>query len=347
MAPEWGGAAGAAARGLRAARRRGEGAAAPLGDEGPAVETRQLTRRFGGAGGCADVSLTVPRGGIFALLGCNGAGKSTLVKLLVGLLRPTSGEARVLGRPAGDIEARRLLGFLPEHFRYPEWATGVEVLAFHAALAGMPHVRRRGRIAAVLDLVGLGEAARRLVGGYSKGMQQRLGIACALLDDPPLVFLDEPTSALDPLGRREVRALLVRLRAAGKTIFLNSHLLGEVEGVADRVGVIRAGRLVAAGPLAELLDSAVEAEVHLAAADDAALAALRACGTILAREPVAGGLLRVRLAMAGRSALPTVAEAVVRAGGRLYGLQARSRSLEDVFVDLVAEPAAAGGDWSP
>lgn len=185
------------------------------------------------------------------------------------------------------------------------------------------------------------------MGGYSKGMQQRLGIACALLDDPPLVFLDEPTSALDPLGRREVRALLVRLRAAGKTIFLNSHLLGEVEGVADRVGVIRAGRLVAAGPLAELLDSTVEAEVHLAAADDAALAALRACGTILALEPVAGGLLRVRLAMAGRSALPTVAEAVVRAGGRLCGLQARSRSLEDVFVDLVAEPAAAGRDWSP
>jgi len=310
----------------------------------PAVETRNLTRYFGAKVGCAGITLTVPRGGIFALLGCNGAGKSTFVKMLVGLIRPTSGDARVMGLPAGDIDARRRIGFLPENFRYPEWATGSEVLGFHAALAGMAPVRRRGRIAAVLDLVGLREDARRLVGGYSKGMQQRLGIACAILDDPPLVFLDEPTSALDPLGRREMRELLLRLRAEGHTVFLNSHLLSEIEMISDRVAVIRSGRLVADGPLEELLDASLEAEVRVAADDRAALEALAACGRILARDVAEGGLLRVRLALAGRSAVPGVAEAVVRAGGRLFGLQARSRSLEDVFIELVAEgPAAAGG----
>lgn len=306
------------------------------GEGASAVETQALSRRFGRRVACHEITLTVPRGGIFALLGRNGAGKSTFVKMLVGLIRPTSGSARVLGHPAGSIAARRRFGFLPEHFRYPEWATAAEVLGYHAALAGLAPERRHGRIAAVLDLVGLADDASRLVGGFSKGMQQRLGIACAVLDDPPLVFLDEPTSALDPVGRREVRELLMRLRAGGKTIFLNSHLLSEVEMVADRVAIIRAGELVASGPVPEFRQSTVEAEVRVAEDDGAAIGALAACGPIVAQEREPGGMLLVRLALPEAGGLPSVAAAVVGAGGRLYGLAARSRSLEDVFIGLVA-----------
>lgn len=306
-----------------------------------AVQTRDLTRAFGAKLGCAGITLTVPRGGIFSLLGRNGAGKSTLVKMLVGLLHPTSGEAVVLDRPAGHVEARRAIGFLPENFRYPDWATGTEVLGFHAALAGLAPLRRRARIAAVLDMVGLRSDARRLVGGYSKGMQQRLGIACALLADPQLIFLDEPTSALDPLGRREMRELLLRLRDEGKTIFLNSHLLSEIELISDRVAVIRDGRLVAEGSLPQLLEGTLEAEVRLEPGDAAGLEAVAARARILGQE-AGEGLLRLRVAVHGREDVPALAEAVVRAGGRLHGLQTRTRSLEDVFVELVSPRAGSG-----
>ena len=304
------------------------------GHGAPALETRGLTRYFGEHAACRDITLSVPRGCIFGLLGCNGAGKSTFVRMVVGLCRPTAGEAFVLGIPAVDPEARRRLGFLPENFRYPDWATGIEVLEFHAALVGLDPVRRRARIAALLDQVGLAEAGRRTVGRYSKGMQQRLGLAVALLGDPALLLLDEPTSALDPLGRRQTRDLLLRLRAEGRTVFLNSHLLSEVEAVADRVAVIREGRVVADGTVDELLNEGLEADVHVRRDDAAALAALAAGRRIVAREEQPGGLLRVRVALRGRDEAPEIAGAVLGAGGRLYGLQVRSRSLEDLFVDL-------------
>ena len=310
-------------------------------DPGPAIVTHQLTRRFGAHVGCEGISLSVPRGGIFSLLGCNGAGKSTFVKMLLGLIRPTSGSARVLGHDPGEIEMRRSVGFLPETFRYPEWATGVEVLQLHAALADVPPARRRGRIATVLDMAGLGAAGRRLVGGYSKGMQQRLGLACALLADPPLIFLDEPTSALDPLGRRQVREILGGLRAEGKTIFLNSHLLSEVEMVSDRVAVIRRGRLVAAGTLGELLEADLEAEVLIRDDDAAADRAVGSAATPLGRDPAPGGLVRVRVALARREDAAALASAVVQAGGQLFGLRVHARTLEDVFVELVAGSAPA------
>jgi ABC-2 type transport system ATP-binding protein len=300
----------------------------------PALRSRGLTRFFGGQAACRDVTLDVPRGCIFGLLGCNGAGKSTFVRMVVGLCRPSSGEAAVLGIPAREPEARRLLGFLPEHFRYPEWATGAEVLDFHAVLLHVAPLRRRARIAALLDRVGLAAAGRRRVGGYSKGMQQRLGLAVAMLGDPQLLLLDEPTSALDPLGRREVRELLLGLRAEGRTVFLNSHLLSEVEQVADRVAIIRGGEVVADGAPDDLADGGPEAEVEVRRDDAAALAALDAGGRILGREEQPGGLVRVRVALRTREAAPDLAAAVVGAGGRLHGLQVRSRSLEDIFVDL-------------
>ena len=300
------------------------------------IRTDGLTRQFGAKAACADISLEVPAGAIFSLLGRNGAGKSTFVKMLVGLIHPTAGRATVLGAPAGDREARRAIGYLPEAFRYPDWATGSEVLAFHAALAGIAPLRRRARIADALDRVGLAPAARQPVRTYSKGMQQRLGLGCAMLGEPPLLFLDEPTSALDPVGRREVREILLQLRGEGCTVFLNSHLLSEIELVSDHVAVIREGRVAAAGSLADLVGAAHEAELRVDAAGAAAVVA--AGWQVLARQDGADGTLAaLRVALPQPEAVADLAQAVIAGGGRLHGLQARTRSLEDAFIELVRD----------
>ncbi|MBM7868189.1 ATP-binding cassette domain-containing protein [Heliobacterium gestii] len=227
----------------------------------PAIETIELTKTYQGHGGCREISLAVPHGCIFGLLGPNGAGKSTLVKMLVGLLQPTSGEARLLGRPLEDVSVRKRIGFLPEGFRYHDWLSGEDLLRFHASLYGLSSREASERIPVVLEMVGLGEQGRKRVGAYSKGMQQRIGLACALLSDPELVFLDEPTSALDPIGRKEVRDLLVQLRARGKTVFLNSHLLSELETVCDRIAIIKQGRLLFQGDWRELAGPLRQARV--------------------------------------------------------------------------------------
>ncbi|MDN5330801.1 MAG: type transport system ATP-binding protein [Tepidanaerobacteraceae bacterium] len=225
------------------------------------IETFNLTKQYDGKGGCVDINLSVKEGEVFGFLGPNGAGKSTLVKTLVGLLRPTGGSARVLGRPLGDIRAMGKIGYLPENFRYHDWMTGLEVMRFHAELYKIP--RPAERISELLELVGLSGHEKKKVAGYSKGMQQRLGLAVALLADPALVFLDEPTSALDPVGRIEVREIIRDLKKKGKTVFLNSHLLSEVEMVCDRVAVINRGRIIACGDLKDLLfeNSALTAKV--------------------------------------------------------------------------------------
>jgi len=210
-----------------------------------AIAARALAKRYGRVEALADLTLRVERGECLGFLGPNGAGKSTAVKIFVGLVRATGGDAQLLGRPAGDRRTRARIGYLPELFRYPDWLAAREVLGFHAKLMRLNDAGRA--IDLVLDEVGLRERARDRVGTYSKGMQQRLGLAVALLGEPEIVFLDEPTSALDPVGRRDVRALIERLRARNTTVFLNSHLLGEVERVCDRVCVIDRGRVVAEG----------------------------------------------------------------------------------------------------
>jgi ABC-2 type transport system ATP-binding protein len=225
------------------------------------IDTSDLTKTYNGRGGCRGITLQVPEGCIFGLLGPNGAGKSTFVKMLAGLHRPDSGRAAVLGQPLGRPEARRKLGYLPELFRFQDWLTATEVLRFHGRLGGLrPHETRapgfRARVRDTLELVGLSDAADRRVGGFSKGMQQRLGLAAALLLDPELVILDEPASALDPVGRYEIRSLLKRLRARGVTIFLNTHLLEDVEELCDEAAFLYGGELLASGPLNELLGGA-------------------------------------------------------------------------------------------
>jgi len=211
----------------------------------PAIETHELSKRFGRTMALAGLSMRVEPGEVFGFLGPNGAGKTTSVKLLLGLTAATSGSGKVLGAPIGDRETRRRIGYLPELFRYQSWLRAREVLRLHAELARLPANKRMAEVDAALETVGLADRANDPVGTFSKGMQQRLGLGAALLGTPDLVFLDEPTSALDPVGRTEVRQIIRAARDRGVTVFLNSHLLSEVELVCDRVAVVNRGRVVA------------------------------------------------------------------------------------------------------
>jgi ABC-2 type transport system ATP-binding protein len=294
-----------------------------------AVDVDGLSKSYGSTWAVRDLSLTVGRGEVFGFLGPNGAGKTTTVKVLLGLVRPSGGEARLLGRPAGDPTARRRVGYLPENFRFHDWMTGRELLDFHGRLAGMSAEWRRRRADEVIELVGLAGRADERIRGYSKGMTQRIGLAQALLARPELVILDEPTSALDPLGRREVRDIIRGLKAEGTTVFLNSHLLGEVEMVCDRVAIVDRGRVVRSGRLGEMAGERTELRVRVECVDDRLIDLLGRFGEVLS---AAGG--EVVLGLNGADA-GDVAAAVVGSGRRLLALVPQQRSLEDVFVELV------------
>ena len=281
----------------------------------PALSVTSLHKRYGRTTALHDVDLDVEPGELVGLLGPNGAGKSTLVKIACGLVRASSGRAQVCGAPAGSREARRALGYLAELFRFPGWARAEEVLALHQRLAGS------GGGAAerteLLSLVDLQDARDRRVEAMSKGMQQRLGIAQALVGGPRLLLLDEPTSALDPLGRRMVRGLLERLRERGVAVLLNSHLLSEVELVCDRVAILAGGRVVAAGRPAELVHAGgVEVET-------------------------AAGVQR--FPQTTREQVPELVAELVRGGERVYGVRLVTSSLEEAYLEAVggrAEGAA-------
>jgi ABC-2 type transport system ATP-binding protein len=219
----------------------------------PAIHALGLSKRFGDTVAVNSLSMTVERGEVFGFLGPNGAGKTTVVKLLLGLARPTGGEALVLGAPLGDREARRHIGYLPELFRFQALLTAREVLRLHCRLLALPKAAWEEEGHKALETVGLIERGEDRVGTFSKGMQQRLGLGVALLGSPTLVVLDEPTSALDPVGRHDVREIIRGLRERGSTVFLNTHLLEEAEHVCDRVAVIDKGRAIATGSLDELL----------------------------------------------------------------------------------------------
>src|SRR3954454_21535024 len=271
------------------------------------LEANGVVKRYGRTQALAGVDLDVGEGELFGLLGPNGAGKSTLVKSAWGLVRPSAGTLRVAGAPAGSLRARAAIGYLAELFRFPGWATPDEVLGLNQRLAGSG--RGAGERAELLEMVGLKEARDRRVEAMSKGMQQRLGLAQALVGSPQLLLLDEPTSALDPAGRRDVRELLLRLRERGHSVLLNSHLLGEVELVCDRVAIINRGRVVAAGRPGELArPRGVEVETAL--------------GTRLIEG-------------AGRDDVPRIVREVVAAGEEVFGVQVLSSTLEDVYLEVV------------
>lgn len=302
------------------------------------IEIRNLTKVYGRQTACREICLSVEEGQIFGLLGPNGAGKSTLVKMLVGLVYPTAGEAWVAGYPPPDIKGRRQMGFLPENFRFHGWLQGEELLIFHARLAGRDGRAARRRAAEVLDLVGLAGEGKKLVSNYSKGMQQRLGLAAALSGDPRVVFLDEPTSALDPLGRRHVREILLALKEAGKTIFLNSHLLSEVEQVCDRVAIINRGKVVAGGRLADLQAGPAAVSIRLGGLPEELAAELHVRYPGLQLEGD-----RLTLAPGDREEIAALVARLAAAGCRIYEVIPGHNSLEDIFVHLVREGEQACG----
>lgn len=303
--------------------------------DAPAVEALGLRKQYGTKVAVESLSLTVARGEVFGFLGPNGAGKTTAMKMLLGLVQPTAGEARLLGRPLTDLEARARIGFLPEQFRFHEWMRADELLDFHGKLAGMSKAARRARIPEVLALVGLSTRGRDRLRSFSKGMSQRVGLAQAIIHAPALVFLDEPTSALDPIGRREVRDILHHLRERGTTVFLNSHLLSEVEQVCDRLVILDHGRVVRAGPLHELLQQELEIDIEVDAVTPVLLAALTPLCDTLRHEG-----RRLTATVADRERIPQIAAAVTAAGAGLYRLAAKTLSLEELFVETVEE----GGD---
>jgi len=296
----------------------------------PAVKTVELTKRFGSTLALAGLTMTVPRGEVFGFLGPNGAGKTTAVKLLLGLLKPTAGEGWLLGKRVGDLQTRRRIGYLPELFRYQSWLSAAEVLALHCELAPLPRSSWKDEIGTALETVGLTDRAKGRVGTFSKGMQQRLGLGAALLGEPELVFLDEPTSALDPVGRHDVREIIRGLAARGSAVFLNSHLLSEVEQVCDRVAVVDHGRVIASGTMDELLGgSAVRVRVTgLTQADKNDLSSF-------GRIDDEGDQLTFAKLEPNR--VPELVAAIVAKGGRVYEVAPRHETLEDRFLQLLEE----------
>jgi ABC-2 type transport system ATP-binding protein len=310
-----------------------EEAASPRGEAAgtPAIKTVDLTKRFGKTTALAGLSMTVPRGEVFGFLGPNGAGKTTAVKLLLGLLQPSSGQGWLLGRRLGDLSARRHIGYLPELFRYQSWLSAYEVLELHCELAPLPRSSWKDEIRTVLDTVGLADRAGDKVGTFSKGMQQRLGLGAALLGEPELVFLDEPTSALDPVGRHDVREIIRGLAARGTAVFLNSHLLSEVEQVCDRVAVVDHGRVIASGTMDELL-SGTAVRVR---ATGLAQAERNKLVETFGRVDDEGDQLTFLSLDAER--VPELVAAIVAAGGRVYEVAPRHQTLEDRFLQLLEE----------
>ena len=284
------------------------------------------------------LTLAVEPGEVFGFLGPNGAGKTTTLKLLMQLVFPTSGGASILGRPVGHLEVRRRIGYLPENPYFYDNLTAEELLHYFAGLFDIPPAERARRTTRLLDEVGLGAERRMQLRKYSKGMVQRVGIAQALVNDPEVLFFDEPMSGLDPLGRREIRALILRLRDAGKTVFFSSHILSDAEALCSRVGVVAGGRLAASGRLTDMAAYEVRGwEVVMGGVTPDLLARATARGA--AAVPVADHRVAFELPRDARPE-PFVAE-LAAAGATLVSVNPVHTTLEDVFVRLVASTASA------
>ena len=282
-----------------------------------------------------DLDLEVAAGEIFGFVGPNGAGKTTTIKMLMGLIFPTRGRATIFDEPIPSQAAKARLGYLPEHPAFHDFLTGVEAMRFFATLSGVPRAEQPARIDELLGLVGLSDAAGRQLRKYSKGMQQRLGIAQALLSRPALVVLDEPMSGLDPIGRREVRDLILELKRRGTTVFFSTHILPDVETLCDRVGVIVQGRLRDVGRLGELLSARVTS-VELTATLPAGRREPLGQGRVIAREGE-----RVTAVFDDPDAADAAVAAVLAAGGRLVALTPHRETLEDFFLRRLGEGGGA------
>ena len=316
------------ADGATAARRAAAQLVADL-PPAPAVWCSGLRKRYGRRPAVDNVSLEVGRGEIVGLLGPNGAGKTTVIKMLLGLVHPDAGEVLLLGEPAGNPAARVRVGYLPELFRYQPWLSAAEVLALHVRLSGVEVSGRQQRDC--LALVGLAERSGDRVGGFSKGMQQRLGLAVALVARPELAVLDEPTSALDPLGRADVRDIVLALRSEGVAVLLNSHLIGEVERVCDRVVILDHGRVAAAGTMAALLVQR-ELRLHLTDLSPAGEVRLAVTGDV----ERAGDWFTVALTSDDdETAVPALVSDLVGLGARVHAVEPARISLEERLLGIL------------
>jgi ABC-2 type transport system ATP-binding protein len=301
-----------------------------------AIETRALRKHYGPTLAVADLSLAVRKGEAFGFLGPNGAGKTTSIKMLLALVPPSGGSGRVLGERLGDRNTRARIGFLPEHFRFHDTLSARELLRFHGRLYGLRGADLDARIDRLLTRVDLLDAADRPLRGYSKGMLQRAGLAQALLHDPELLFLDEPTSGLDPLGRLLVRSIIDELRADGVTIFLNSHLLGEVEATCDRVAFVKRGRIVKDVSLCRA--TCLELELHVRPVDERLRAGLNAFGSDVRIDGDGGIVMRVD----DDSRVPSIVEWLVGRNVQVHAVHPRRQSLEALFVEVMGEEERPG-----
>jgi ABC-2 type transport system ATP-binding protein len=295
-----------------------------------AIETQGLRKVYGDNIAVGGLTLQVQQGEVFGFLGPNGAGKTTSIKMLLGLVAPSAGSARLLGQPLGSRPVRARIGFLPEHFRFHDWLNANEFLTLHGELYGMAKARLRERIKELLDLVGLAPFERKLLRTYSKGMLQRIGLAQALLNDPLLVFLDEPTSGLDPIGRRLVRDIIHDLRQKGTTVFLNSHLLSEVEITCDRVAFIKQGAVLYTSELKSLIEGETSVTIRCSEPDSDTLSGLGQFG-----KNVRADGDTITLTVSEEAALPAITRYLVAQGLDVYAITPQRLSLEDLFIQVI------------
>jgi len=300
------------------------------------IDVAGLTKSYGRKRGVIDLSFQVAEAEVFGFLGPNGAGKTTTLKLLLQLVFPTSGEARILGRPPGDLSAKQRLGYLPENPYFYDYLTAEELLGYFGGLLGLRGAERARRVSTLLDEVGLGAERRLQLRKFSKGMLQRVGIAQALLNEPELVIFDEPMSGLDPLGRRDVRRLILRLRDRGCTVFFSSHVLSDAEALCSRVAILAKGKLVASGRLTEILAFGLHGwELVVADVSDDVLAKHKA--RISRALPISAGRFALDLPL--EPPPEQLLAALVAEGGKLVSLNPLRETLEDFFVEKVEQKA--------
>jgi ABC-2 type transport system ATP-binding protein len=297
-----------------------------------AIETEQLRKVFGDRAAVKGLTLQVTQGEVFGFLGPNGAGKTTSIKMLLGLISPSSGTASLLGKPIGDRDAMSRIGFLPEHFRFQEWLTAREFLTLHGQLLQMKADDLAARMDELLERVGLADYQNKLLRTFSKGMLQRVGLAQALLNRPAIIFLDEPTSGLDPVGRRLVRDVIREIRAQGTSVFLNSHLLSEIEVTCDRVAFIRHGEVVRVLDLKSLDTDQTSVTIRVSKLSAESLAGLSQWGKDIQMDGE-----HISLVIQSEAVLPEITRYLVTQKGEVYAITPNRMSLEDIFIETVGK----------
>ena len=305
-------------------------ASSPASTLAPAIETKGLRKTFGNKVAVSNLTLTVERGEVFGFLGPNGAGKTTSVKMLLHLIAPSGGQGYLFGEPLSHPQVRSRVGFLPEHFRFHDWLKASEFLKLHADLYHIPDETSRRRIPELLELVNLTPHAQKKLREFSKGMLQRIGLAQALLNQPDLVILDEPTSGLDPVGRRLVRDIIRDLRQRGTTVFLNSHLLSEVEITCDRVAFIKHGEVIRISPLQALMEGELSVQIRARNLRPEVITGLSQWSQSVRMDGE-----HLSLTLASELDLPAVNRYLVSEGVDVFALRPQHVSLEDLFIEIV------------